>query len=345
MNENENKKENDILEESIESVKADSKNVTPSAEISKQTEQQNNSQDELLKIIMELKSEVSSLKRKQEDENQDEDITDEDSPEDDGSDVDEDTFESDISAPPKENLEKTLNTNTTPKDSKLRKLSKGCLIVVLVIISSILLSVILSLLVPFDATNNDRVEADTPKADTTNIKILPQPVGGTSSVILCYRENKWTLFSFCIFIFAIKIFISNNRRNTSIKYGIISIIILTPIFVQWWKGYENYDQEFEYGIACAFFISFATFAIGPILYWFFGKLTECPKCGTPYAFEEINREYDHALAPKWAKTGSQLRKDWAGNNYQVQTVYYRITLRCKNCGSKKEKMKKVEEKI
>lgn len=49
------------------------------------------------------------------------------------------------------------------------------------------------------------------------------------------------------------------------------------------------------------FTLFTLFFIIPTLYWFFGEISKCPRCGTKYAFKEIRRDYDHALAPKYAR--------------------------------------------
>lgn len=175
------------------------------------------------------------------------------------------------------------------------------------------------------------------KSTKKHVKIQPPKSEDESKgILMLYRNYKWYLFGACVFVFLCKILLrKENKWGLACRYAIFTGLLLWPILRQ--------DCEAN---ALIFFGFFTAFFIVPTLYWFFGEISKCPKCGTTYAFEEVKRDYDHALAPKYARdVNGKLAKDSLGNTYQVQTVYYRVTLRCKNCGYTKQVMRKVEEKI
>ncbi len=177
------------------------------------------------------------------------------------------------------------------------------------------------------------------------VKIQPPiPKGEHAESIMFFRDYKWYFFGVCVFIFLCKILLrKENQWGLIARYVVFTGLLLYPMLSQ---DYAAYNEDDEFSNVLIFFGFFTAFFIIPTLYWFFGEISKCPECGTTYAFEEVRRDYDHALAPKYARNiDGKLKKDWRGNNYQVQTVYYRVTLRCKNCGYTKQVMRKVEEKI
>lgn len=333
----EDKKEtNDILEEAIASVKAAKKQTTETPVEEKKTEP---SQEELLKLIKELKSEISDIKKANEEDDLDD--VDDDSEDDDDLDDEDDNSENEGLKSEVEKLKKQQegqnkqNSSTPQEGNSKMKWTIGCLSLV---IGCFVVGIVLAMCCfsSPETVNN---------SNETSIVSLPIPTGEYAGIIMFYREYKWYFFGACIFIFLCKTLLREGEEKWGLacRYAIFTGLLLYPILSQ---DYKVYNEDDEFTNVLVFFGFFTAFFIIPTLYWFFGEISKCPKCGTTYAFDEVRRDYDHALAPKYARDiNGDLKKDSHGNSYQVQTVYYRVTLRCKNCGYTKQVMRKVEEKI
>ncbi len=380
----EDKKEtNQILEDAIASVKAAKKQATETPVEEKKAEP---SQEELLKLIKELKSEISDIKKANEeddlddvddDSEDDDDLDAEDDADDEDEKDDDDNSENEKLKSEVEKLKKQLEERNKQSSSstqqegnpKIVKFKRkcfrwtiGCLSLIGAwVVASTLLCFILAQccsdvgMPPQENENNSdessfvqselQEKGDISEGENNSKEFqLPTPTGKHAESIMFYREYRWYFFGFCVFVFLCKIALTKEKRRFFICiYILFTGLLLFPILIQ---NYEIYSEEQEFENLLWFFTLFTLFFIIPTLYWFFGEISKCPRCGTKYAFKEIRRDYDHALAPKYARNiNGDFKKDWHGNDYQVQTVYYRVTLRCKHCGYTKQVMRKVEEKI
>ena len=380
----EDKKEtNDILEEAIASVKAAKKQATETPVEEKKAEP---SQEELLKLIKELKSEISDIKKANEEDDLDD--VDDDSEDDDDLDAEDDAddeeakdadansenekLKSEVEKLKKQLEERNKQSSSSTQQEGNPKIVKfkrkcfrwtiGCLSLIGAwVVASTLLCFILAQccsdvgMPPQENENNSdessivqselQEKGDISEGENNSKEFqLPTPTGEHAEIIMFYREYKWHFFWICVILFLCKIALRKENRWAYISlYTLFTVLLLSPILI---LHFQTYSEEQEFENLLWFFTLFTLFFIIPTLYWFFGEISKCPKCGTKYAFEEIRRDYDHALAPKYARNiNGDFKKDWHGNDYQVQTVYYRVTLRCKHCGYTKQVMRKVEEKI